>query len=334
MRPEFALVTGASGFVGRHLCPELERIGWRVRACYSRNGPPAESVGQSIEWRKMNPMGSSTDWSRLLDGGITTVIHLAALAHRIGVNEQPTSLEYDEINHKATARLAAQAAACPTIRRFLFVSSIGAVASMSDQRIDETSACRPDTPYGLSKLAAEKAVRRELSPSAVHWCILRPPLLYGRGNPGNMERLLALIDLGLPLPFGSIENRRSFLYIGNFIDSIKLGLTHSSAANQLFCIADSEELSTPALIRGLGEAKQKKVHLFRFPVGALRALGHAGTVFERVLGRSLGINTATVDKLCGSLAIDSSFFRSTCGWRPPFSLQDGLRETVANQIRP
>jgi nucleoside-diphosphate-sugar epimerase len=202
------------------------------------------------------------------------------------------------------------------------------VASLSEIPIDESTPCRPDTPYGASKLAAEVAVQRELSCAACDWCVLRPPLMYGQGNPGNMERLLALVYLGLPLPLGSIRNRRSFLYVGNFVNAVERALSHPSASNRLFCIGDSEDLSTPTLIRGLGYAANRPVRLFPFPISGLRLLGRMGSFFEGITGKSMKMDSASVAKLCGSLCINGSRFRTECEWRPPYSLQEALRLTV------
>lgn len=334
MSPGFVLVTGATGFVGRQLCPVLVRAGWRVRAVWVHSAPPSGMRDAGIEWCRAEPMGPDTNWASLLDGGITAVVHLAAVAHRIATKDQVSDSVYDEVNHLGTVRLISQVAAIPTIQRFLFISSIGAVASLSELRLDESSPCRPDTPYGKSKLAAERAVSRLLASSSVEWCILRPPLIYGRGNPGNMERLLRLIALPVPLPFGSIRNRRTFLHVGNLVDAIRIGLIHPKAANRLFCVADAEELSTPDLMRGLGQAAGRPVRLFRFPVGVLQFLGWMGSMFTRITGKSLGFGSPTIEKFCGSLSIDSSSFRSECGWCPPVSLQEGLRSTVGREISP
>lgn len=237
-------------------------------------------------------------------------------------------LEYNEVNHLGTACLARECARIRSIRRFLFVSSIGAVSSLSDTPLDEATPCKPDTPYGISKLAAEKAVTEIFSDSQAEWCILRPPLMYGKGNPGNMGRLMSLMNSGLPLPLKSVRNRRTFLFVGNFVDAVTLALTHPAAANRLFCVADSDELSTPELIHGLSLASHRSVRVFPFPVVGLRVIGRIGSLAERISGKSLGLDSASIAKLCGSLSVDSTRFRSECGWQPPFSLQAGLQATV------
>lgn len=267
-----------------------------------------------------------------MEGGVTAVIHLAAVAHRIGSRRNLDDAIYDQVNHLGTARLAAAVRASGSIRRMVFVSSIGAVASLAEEPLSELSPCRPDTPYGRSKLAAEHAITAAFAGSPVEWTILRPPLIYGAGNPGNMERLLRLIKLPVPLPLGSLRNRRTFLYVGNLVDAIVLGLTHPAAANRLFCLGDNEELSTPDLMRRLGRAANCSVRLFPFPLRGLRLVGWAGTTVSRIVGRSPGFDLATIEKLCGSLRVDSSLFRRECKWQPPFSLEDGLRATVANLL--
>lgn len=331
----FVLVTGATGFVGRHLCAELVRTGWRVRAVYVHSGPPPNLLHPEIEWRQGSPLGSGTDWLPLLDGGITAVVHLAAIAHRITAAEQVSEQVYDQANHLGTARLAAQVAEhAATIRRFVFVSSIGAVASLAEVRLNEDSVCRPDTPYGRSKLAAEQSVQRILGASAVEWCILRPPLLYGPGNPGNMERLLHLLKLPVPLPLASVRNRRSFLYVGNLTSAVTTSLVHPAAANRVFCLSDQEEISTPELLRRLGRATGRRVRLAPFPLTGLRLVGRCGDLLQQLMGRSMGIDSAAMNKLCGSLVVDHARFRTDCGWHPPFKLDAGLTATVGPRAEP
>ena len=329
MNPGFVLVTGAGGFVGRQLCPQLVRAGWRVRATWVHAQPPTAMVGENIEWHRISALGPSTDWAPVLADGITAVVHLAALAHRVGPREQVPDSAYDIANHLGTARLIEQVSKVPSVRRLVFVSSIGAVTSLAEEQLDENSACRPDTAYGRSKLAAEHAVQHGLAGSKVEWCILRPPLLYGPGNPGNMARLLRLLKLRLPLPFASIHNRRSFLYVGNFVNALVTSLTHPMAANRVFCVSDDADLSTPELMLRLSHLSGRPARLWPFPVAGLRLLGILGDILARATGRPLAFDSGTINKFCGSLSVNGDIFRSACDWRPPFSVDEGLRATVA-----
>jgi nucleoside-diphosphate-sugar epimerase len=263
-----------------------------------------------------------------LAGGITHVVHLAAVAHRIAPKDQVDDSIYDEVNHLGTARLARAVTQTPSVRRLFFMSSIGAVTSLSDEIVNEQTPCHPDTAYGKSKLSAEKAIQAILRESQVDWCIFRPPLLYGPGNPGNMERLLKLLKLPLPLPLGSIRNRRTFLYVGSLVAAILLALEHPAAARQVFCVSDGDELSTTDLLRRLGRASNRSVRLFPFPMSGLSVLGTLGEWVRAITGRSIGVDRQAVEKLCGSLSVDSSFFRQTCGWTPPFTVEEGLVRTV------
>lgn len=327
MQQKLVLITGATGFVGRHLCPALEKAGFSLRAVYIEPAPPT-GWPKEMEWIKLDNIGPHTDWKAALRGGVTHVVHLAAIAHRITAKQQLPDAIYDEVNHLGTAQLAGTVAQTPSVRRFFFMSSIGAVTTLADEVVNEQTPCRPDTAYGKSKMRAENAIREVFAKSPVDWCIFRPPLLYGPGNPGNMERLLKLTHLPLPLPLGSIRNRRTFLYVGNLVDAIRVALEHPAAARRLFCVSDGAELSTVELLRAIAQASRRSARVFPFPVAGLRALGVLGDWVRAVTGISPGIDRQAVEKLCGSLSVESSLFRQTCGWAPPFSVEEGLVETV------
>lgn len=329
MKRKLVLVTGATGFVGRHLCPELKKAGYGLRAVFIEPSPPP-GWPEGMEWIKVDHIGPSTDWRPALAGGVTHVVHLAAIAHRVAPKAQVDDSIYDQVNHQGTAQLARAVAQTPAVRRFFFMSSIGAVTSLSDQIVNEQTPCHPDTAYGRTKLCAENAIQEILKESRVDWCIFRPPLLYGPGNPGNMERLLKLLKLPIPLPLGSIRNRRTFLYVGNLVDAICVALEHPAAARQFFCVSDGDELSTTDLLRRLGRATNRSVRFFPFPLSGLRVLGTLGEWVRGITGLSIGVDRQAVEKLCGSLSVDSSFFRQTCGWTPPFSVEKGLISTVRN----
>lgn len=327
MQSPVVLVTGASGFVGRHLCQALHDHGYRIRAVFIEPSPP-QGWPKEIEWIKIEEIGPVTSWEAILDQHITHVVHLAAIAHRTHPKSQVDEATYDRINHLGTAQLAKAAARAPALQRFFFMSSIGAVASLSDREITEETPCCPDTAYGRSKLAAERAIEQILGRSPVDWCIFRPPLLYGPGNPGNMERLLKLLQLPFPLPLATVKNRRSFLYVGNLANAILLALEHPQAARKVFCISDGFDLSTPELIRELGRTMGRPVRLWPCPLTGLKWMGNLGSVFSSLTGRSIGVDRASLEKLCGSLIVNDSCFRQTCGWTPPYTLPEGLAATM------
>jgi len=147
--------------------------------------------------------------------------------------------------------------------------------------------------------------------------ILRPPLIYGPGVKANFLHLLKLVESGWPLPLGGIQNRRSFLFLGNFVDAIRLCVEHPAAAGQTFLLDDGETVSTPELIRAIARALGRPARLLAVPAGMLSLAG-------ALLGKR-----AAVAQLTGSLLIDSSAIRSHLGWTPPYSMAAGLATTAA-----
>lgn len=313
------LVTGASGFIGRQLCQALLAKGYSVRG--TQRGD-ASNLSQAVEWVRI-PDLASADWTGLLQD-CAYVVHLAALAHQL--NRSVPSQEFDRTNRAGTARLASAIAGTPSVRRLIFISSIGAVCSQSDLVVGEETPCRPDTDYGRSKLAAEREVQEILARSQSDWCILRPTLVYGPDNPGNMLRLMRLTRSGLPLPFGSVRNRRSFLYVGNLVDLIERCLQNPGASRRVFNAADAEVLSTPELIAHIAQVCGQRARLIPAPVWSLRLLGRLGDLTSKLAGRSVGIDSYSIDRLLGSLQVDIAPLKRL-GWTPPFSTVQGLQAT-------
>ena len=257
------LVTGGSGFVGARLVARLAAEGCLVRATCRQHGiPPAAGV-------EVWPLESLEDETILEQAaaGCDSVIHLAALAHQRGSAADRTA-EFMRVNAEGTRRLA-RASARAGVRRFIFVSSIAAVCTRSEAPVDEQTPCAPTDPYGGSKLAAEAAVLTELQGPGTDWCILRPPLIYGPDNPGNMQRLLGLIATGWPLPFASIHNCRSFAFIDNLVDALVAVLEHERQVRAIFVFGDGSDLSTPQLITALARAGGVRPHLWPLPLPIL-----------------------------------------------------------------
>ncbi len=307
-----ALVTGGTGFIGAALLSALHAAGWQVRAT-ARNTP--EDSPLPVDWRQVNDIGPDTAWDGLLEG-VDCVVHLAARVHVLDETSKEPYAAFRRTNVTGTARLAS---ACVEagVGRFIYLSSVGVHGAKSFvQPLSESSPLSPHNDYSRSKLEAEQALAEIGRGAPLEIVILRPPLVYGPGAPGNFARLMRLVERGVPLPFGAVDNRRSLLYLGNLVDAIALCLAHPAAANQTYLVSDGEDVSTPELIRLLAARMGRQGRLLRVPT-ALMELG------GKLVGRG-----AEVQRLLGSLVVDSGKIRRELGWRPPFTLDEGLAETV------
>jgi nucleoside-diphosphate-sugar epimerase len=168
----------------------------------------------------------------------------------------------------------------------------------------------------MSKLEAEEKLKSISQESGLETVILRPPLVYGAGVRANFLQLISLVNKGLPLPFGSISNRRSFIYVGNLVDAIARCVDHPRAKNEVFFVSDGAPVSTPDLVRKIGSALKKRVAVFRCPQRLLK-----------LMGTMVGKRPA-IQRLVESLVVDDSKIRSTLGWSNPYSFEEGLKETI------
>ena len=198
----------------------------------------------------------------------------------------------------------------------MFLSSVKVHGEGRDAPYVETDPHAPGDPYALSKWEAEQGLREIAAETGMEVVILRPPLVYGPGVKANFQRLMRAVEWGWPLPLGAIDNHRSLLFLGNLVDAIRLCLEHPVAANRTYLLADGEDLSSPELVRRLARAMGRPERLFPVPVWSFELVG-------RLLGKR-----REVDRLLGSLRIDSSAIRRELGWLPPFTLDRGLALTL------
>ncbi len=308
------LVTGASGFIGRALCSHLINGEMTVRGTLLPEESPEILTGLGVEPVRIEPVGQDTDW-RLAVSGVETVVHLAARVHIMEDRSADPLAEFRRVNSDGTARLAAEAAKAG-VKRFVFVSSIKVNGEESPLPYTVASLPEPLDPYGISKWEAEQAIRRIETETGLEVVVVRPTLVYGPGVKANFLNLLRLVSRGVPLPFGSITNRRSLIYVANLADAIAICAQHPRAAGRTFLVSDGEDVSTPELVRRTAAALGVPGRLFPFPVCAMSVLG-------RILGKS-----RAVKRLTGSLAVDSSEIKNELGWQPPFSMEEGLLETA------
>ena len=308
------LVTGANGFVGRALCADLSERGHQVVAAVRMH----DKAGGIVCARAVavGDIGPETDWRDAL-AGVTGVVHTAARVHVMG--ESARAL-HTRVNIEGTRRLA-EAAAAAGVRRFVFLSSIKVMGESTEGRAPfserDTPAPHPGDAYAESKLAAEQALAELFRNGTLEPVVLRPPLVYGPGVGANFALLMKLCRSGLPLPLAGIANRRSLLYLGNLAHAVALTLEHPAAGGGTFLLSDGEDVSTPELIRKIAAAEHRPARLFSFPPVTLR---WAATLVGRGEAAS---------RLLDSLSVDGRKIRDRLGWRPPFTMDQGLARTIA-----
>ncbi len=260
-------------------------------------------------------LDSTTDWKPFLDG-IEVVVHLAARAHVMKETALDTLAEFRQVNVAGTERLERMSVKAG-VRRLLYISSIGVNGNHTvDTPFTENDLPYPNEEYAVSKWEAEQVLLRVAKETGLEVVILRPPLVYGPNAPGNFGRLYRLVRCGLPLPLGTIYNRRSLVYLGNLVSAISACVRSPAAAGQTFLVSDGEDVSTPELIRRIAVALRHPARLFPFPPKLLRLAG-------MLTGRS-----EIVDRLVNSLVIDSSKIRRELNWMPPYTMEQGLAETA------
>jgi nucleoside-diphosphate-sugar epimerase len=286
----------------------------------------------SVEWVYVGEIGPETNWSLVLVD-VTHVIHLAALAHQIGTEGKEICLAFQRINVEGTRRLLDEFVSMNVPGRFCYVSSSGAVCSHSESLITDHTPCHPDSAYGRSKLAAEQLVLGLLNQPKRSWTIIRPALVYGPDNPGNMARLFWLIRTGLPLPLGSIHNRRSFVFVDNLVDALIHCLDHPGAERQILSVNDGEIVSTCELLRLMARASGRRVRIFKLPIALLRILARLGDLMKLLFRRSVWLDTYSLERLVGSHAVEMGSTYAKIQWRPPFTLEEGLRITLGTKAR-
>jgi len=308
-------VTGASGFVGRSLVSRLRRDGVPVVAV---------TRGQVCVPHSCSDFFSCADYRDTLllthlFSGCDVVIHLAARAHQTSEVDSAGTLELYRAANVDSLVSVAQAARNAGVQRVLFVSSIGVNGSSTKGRpFTEADLPSPSEPYAMSKLEAEQALAVLLANGATDWVILRPPLVYGPGSPGNLERLMHLASSAPFLPFGALHARRTMISIDNLLDALLIAAFHPAVSRSTFVVSDTQDIDISgilqAFLQGLGRGPWR---LLPVPPFFIRL------VFQ-LLGKKI-----LWHKFSGELLVDSSAFQSATGWVPVVCPREGLRLAAA-----
>ena len=313
------LVTGANGFLGFSLVAAFAE---RSKTVYAGvRDKSKKSVFKAISGVEAVVIGSIDQASDLQTylSRKSVVVHCAARVHVMSETADDPLTEFRAVNVDGTLNLARQAAKAG-VKRFVFVSSIKVNGEQTDDRPPFTpdDVPAPEDPYGMSKNEAETGLRKIAAETGMEVVIIRPPLVYGPGVKGNFRSLLKLASLPVPLPLGGINNRRSLVYLGNLVDFIIHAAVHPAAANQTFLVSDGHDLSTTELLSQMRNAMGRSRWLL--PIPGQWLWGAAKLVGKGDIGQ----------RLCGSLQLGISRNATLLDWRPPYTVEQGLKKTVAD----
>ncbi len=317
------LVTGACGFIGRHLIERLLAESCQVRGFVHAGGTRLEQdrAVEIVEGDILDPPSVKQTMV-----GADTVFHLAGKAH--AVEELAGGEEsYQLLNVQGTRNVMEGAVACG-VRRVVFFSSVKAMGEDAPEVVDESSEPRPTTAYGRSKLAAEQVAFEYGRRMGVHVVCLRLPLVYGIGNKGNLYRMIAAVDRGLFPPWPPLENRRSLVHVSNVVKAAFLVATTPAAAGRCYIVTDGRPYSTRELYERICVALGRPIPKWHVPLGLLRMLGLVGDAVGRIRGKRFIFDSDALEKLIGSAWYSSERIMRELGYRPAVSFQDALPNMI------
>lgn len=287
-------LTGASGFVGKNLSQYLSGYAFNIVPISLRN----------------------SDWKNSLN--VNVIIHLAGKAH--DTKNTSEASEYFRVNTDLTRELFDAFLQSET-KDFIYFSSVKAVADEVLDVLFEEVCPTPKTPYGQSKLKAEQYILSKEIPEGKRVFILRPCMIHGPGNKGNLNLLYQLVVKGLPWPLGDFENKRSFLSIGNLCFVIKELVENGSIPSGIYQIADNDPISTNELIQVLGASLDKKAKIWNIRSSWIKGISKLGDFLH------LPLNSERLQKLTENYIVSNKKIVTSIGKPLPVNAKAGLLET-------
>jgi nucleoside-diphosphate-sugar epimerase len=303
-------VTGCAGFIGSRIVLALAEAGHGVKGIVE----PGDASGPSgvplhaVDIRTGDGLAAAFS-------GADAVIHLAARNHILRETAKDPLSEYRRVNVDGT-RNVARAAREQGVRLFIHVSSIKAMGEGTGEILDETTPCRPSTPYGISKLESEEGVRAEADGTRMAAVIFRLPMVYGPGNKGNLPRMIRWADRGLPFPLVQPDNLRSMVYVGNVVAAVKAVLDAQpagGAAPRTYIVKDDADCSTRMIYSSICRELGKAPRFIPLPAA---------------FGWIAGVVSEDFRKVTSSFRVSSAKIHEEIGFVPPISGEDGIARTV------
>lgn len=292
-------ITGDTGFVGKNLVSYLTKSGKVIR-----------SIGR-------NEMSFTIDFPNT-----DAIIHLAGKAHDLKNTSDPD--EYYQVNYELSKKLY-DAFLKSDAKKFIFISSVKASADSVQRILHENDVANPQTHYGKSKLMAEEYIQSQDLSEGKSYYILRPCMIHGSGNKGNLNLLYNFVQKGIPYPLAAFENKRSFLSVENLCFVIK-SLLEKDIPSGIYNVADDEALSTNEVVEILSESIAKRPKLWRISSKLVRFVAKIGDFIK------LPLNTERLDKLTENYIVSNSKIKRAINSELPLSTKEGLKIT-ANSFR-
>lgn len=307
------LVTGGSGFIGQRLCSALRRDGYGVLASGRR--------------ARAGPWDAFAVWDAspvTVPENIDVIFHLAGKAHALAETQQDEN-EYFRINTEGTRKLL-EAARAARIKRFVFFSSVKAMGEGGDICLDEQAACEPETPYGKSKLEAERLVLEGgYVPDPV---VLRLSMVYGPTRKGNLPRMIESVHKGRFPPLPETGNKRSMVHVNDVVQAAILAAEKVDAAGQTYIVTDGTPYSTHQIYEWICHALEKPVPSWHVPFGMLKMLARVGDGIGVLRGRRFMFDSDALEKLLGSAWYSSEKIQRELGYKPVCDLRSTLPEII------
>lgn len=310
------LVSGATGFIGRRLLNAL--LNDRSDCLALSRRPVAGINHMSADFSDEQALTAAC-------AGVETLFHCAGYAHAFSALGGDDSAWHREINFAGTRNLV-EAAGQARVKRFVFLSSVKAMAEPGTACADEDFPGYPETAYGQAKRAAEAAVLEAGRRYGMHVVNLRLAMVYGSGGRGNLERMGRLVQRGLFPPLPETGNHRSLVHVDDVVAAMRRAAADDRANGRTYIVASPEAPSGRELFDALRAALAMPPLSWAVPASALRLAARLGDGLEAITRRRLPLDSEALERLLGSAWYSAARIEREVGWRAKVLLADGLRE--------
>ena len=313
------LVTGASGFIGSHLCQELAKQGANVKALLHSEASGIWDTSVVCELGQQKIPGHVMQ-------GVDVVFHLAGRAHSLADRDYQEQ-EYFQTNVEGTRSLL-EAARNASVKKLIFFSSVKSMGEECEYRLDETYKPNPTTTYGKTKLEAEQLVLNGGFVTVP--IVLRLVMVYGDSEKGNLPKMIRAIWKNRFPPFPKVQNKRSMIHV----DDVVLGAIQAAksdiSAGETYILSDGIDYSTRQLYENICETLEKRIPLWSVPKFSLVLLAKIGDLFQFVYGRRIFFDSDNLQKLFGDSYYSSEKIIRDLGFSPKHTLFSALPNIISN----